>query len=91
MDWGLFCPGLFINQHGNLVAWVGQGDGLRLVAAAHGQVASCKPNLVILDIHIWVSAWILLVISCKSNLVILDIHIWISVWIIFHDPSYREI
>jgi len=29
--------GLFINQHGNLVAWIGQGDGLRLVSAAHGQ------------------------------------------------------
>ena len=42
MDWRLFWPGLFINQHGNLVAWVGQGDGLRLVAAAHGQIyVSC--------------------------------------------------
>ena len=31
---------MFINQHGNLVAWVGQGDGLRLVAAAQGQVVT---------------------------------------------------
>merc|ERR1712130_501319 len=29
--------GVFINHHGNLVAWVGNGDGLRLVATAHGQ------------------------------------------------------
>ena len=37
-------PGVFINHHGNLVAWVGHGDGLRLVAAAHGQVRLWKIN-----------------------------------------------
>ena len=68
---GYFWPGLFINQHGNLVAWVGQGDGLRLVAAAHGQVAS-YPTLLILDIHIWISVFVILVISCKPNLIILE-------------------
>ena len=55
-DWTKKCfflsSGVFINQHGNLVAWVGQGDGLRLVAAAQGQVVKiCTIQKCKISIH----------------------------------------
>ena len=29
--------GVFVNQHQNLLVWVGQGDNLRLISMAQGQ------------------------------------------------------